>query len=245
MILYNTYEVEQKKINKVSTSPVKKTIFTLNIGNYSPEITDLTYPFIQKYANSIDANFHIISKRKFPGYPILYEKMQVFELGEGNDWNIFVDSDCLISPNLFDITEVLPENTVMTYGADFAGGRFKYDNFFRRDGRNIGASTFFTVASSFCIDIWEPLNDITLDEAIGNIKMTELEKSLGHKPGYGINDYLISRNMAKYGIKYKTFPDLLQDIGRPFGEFFFHDHLVGDKEKAKYIREKIKEWNST
>ena len=94
--------------------PVKKTIYTLNIGDYAPEICALTYPLIQAYARKIGADFHVIRERKFPEWPIVYEKLQIYELGRkhGNDWNIFVDSDTLINPEMFDVTEHLHKDTV-------------------------------------------------------------------------------------------------------------------------------------
>jgi hypothetical protein len=234
MVLYNAKPMWQKK--------VKKTIFTLNIGNYSPEITELTYPFILEYSKKIDADFHIITERKFPSYPLMYEKLQIYELGKNNDWNIYVDSDALIHPDLFDITELLPTDTVMTYGVDYANTRFRYDNYFRRDGRHIGTGNFLTVASKLCIDIWEPIDDLTLHEILENIKPTHREESLGHERGYGIDDYAISRNIAKYGIKYKTFLKLLQEINRPDDDFFFHNHLVTHTEKLALIKKTIHDW---
>lgn len=223
---------------------LKKTIFTLSFNNYAPEVTKLTYPFIENYAEKIGAEFVQIKERKFPDYPMMYEKLQIFELGKDNDWNIYVDSDTLIHPDLFDITEILPEDTVLNYGVDFAGNRFRYDNYFRRDGRNIGCGNFLTVASHLCTDIWEPLgpDDISLNEAIKNIKMTHHEESLGHKPGYGIDDYVISRNIAKYGIKFDTFLNLLIKINRPNDDYFFHNHLVTEKEKIKLLKQKIYDW---
>ena len=44
-------------------------------------------------------------------------------------------------------------------------------NIFRRDGRDIGSNNFLTVASHLTKEIWEPLEDITLGEALGNIKI--------------------------------------------------------------------------
>ena len=58
----------------------KKTIFTLNVDGYSPEITDITYPLIKRYAKHIDADLHIIKDRKFPDWPVTYEKLQIYEL---------------------------------------------------------------------------------------------------------------------------------------------------------------------
>ena len=234
MLLYNANDMWEKK--------AKKTIYTLNFDNYQPEITKLTYPFMQNYAKKIDAEFVIIKERKFPDYPMMYEKLQLYELGRDNDWNIYIDSDALIHPDLFDITEAIPGDTVMTYGADFANGRFKYDNYFRRDGRNLGLGNFITFAPKSCIDIWESLSDITIEEAISNIRMTHREEFLGHKPGYGIDDYVISRNVARYGIKFKTFLQLLNEINRPNDEYFCHNHLVSETEKLVLLKQKIKDW---
>lgn len=222
---------------------MKKTIFTLNIGNYEPEIINLTYPFIKDYAKKIGADFKIIDKAVFPGAPLMYEKMQIFELGRGNDWNIYVDSDCLVNPYLFDITEILPEDTVLSYNADFADARFKYDNYFRRDGRNIAMGNFFTVASHLCTEIWEPLDGVSYKEAVERIYLTHQNKRLNHAYGYGIDDFVTSRNLARYGLKYKTFPQLLQDLGKPNADFMYHDHLLTTEEKLKNIKEKIKNWD--
>lgn len=234
MLLYTSDTKPQNKM--------KKTIFTLNIDNFQPEISKLTHPFIQNYADKIDAEFVVINQRKFPDYPMMYEKLQIYDLGKDNDWNIYIDSDCLIHPDMFDITEVLPKDIIMTYGADFLAGRFKYDNYFRRDGRNLATSNFMTIASHLCTEVWEPLNDITVEEAISNIHTTSLEKVLGHEPGYGIDDYVISRNMAKYHLKYKAFTDLLAEINKPNAEFFFHNHLVSGLKKVELIKHKIEEW---
>lgn len=220
----------------------KKVIYTLNFNNYQPEITKITYPLIQAYADKINADFKIITQRKYPNYPMMYEKLQIYDLGQDNDWSIYFDSDTLIHPDLFDITEFLPKDTVLNYNVDFANNRFKYDNYFRRDGRNIGCGNFMTVASDLCLDIWEPLTDISIEEAISNIKMTHLEEMLGHTKGYGIDDYVISRNIAKYGIKFKTFLQILTEVGRPNDDYLFHNHLVTQEEKLKLISERVNQW---
>src|SRR5271168_5376308 len=72
---------------------VKKTIYTLNVGGYAPEICALTYPLLQAYARKIGADFHVIRDRKFPDWPVVYEKLQIHVLGKehGDDWNIYID----------------------------------------------------------------------------------------------------------------------------------------------------------
>ena len=85
--------------------PIKKTLYTLNIGDYAPEIRALTFPLLRGWADKIGADFHVIEERKFPDWPIVYEKLQIYELGQGNDWNIFADADTLVHPEMFDVTE--------------------------------------------------------------------------------------------------------------------------------------------
>lgn len=234
-ILYS--QGEQRKI--------KKTIFTLNLDNYAPAITKLTYPFLEKYADKINAEFKIITKRKFPDYPMMYEKLQIYELGADNDWNIYIDSDCLVHPDMFDITEILPEDTVLNFGNDFANNRFQYDNYFRRDGRNIGSASMLVISSHLCHDIWEPLSDMPVEEALKKIKVIHIEEIAGQSPEHWIDDYVISRNIAKYGIKYKTFRDLLVEIGRPNDEYFYHENPIPEKDKLKKIKGKLKFWRYT
>lgn len=220
---------------------MKKTIFTLNIGNYYPEITKITYPFIKLYSDKIGANFELIDKRAFPNFPVRYEKLQIYELGKDNDWNIFIDSDCLIHPDLFDITEVLPVDTVMTYNMGFANIGFSYDNFFRRDGRNISVGNFFAVTSSYCHDYWLPLDDITIDEAFKYIHAA-YEGGTAHDSKYIIDDYVTSRNIARFGLKFKTFLNYLAEIGRSNDEYFYHNHYLPYEEKLRSLNETLKQW---
>lgn len=230
--------------NKYNDQPLKKlkrAVFTLNFDNYTPEITELTYPFIEGYAKKIGAEFKIITKRAFFKYPLKYEKLQIYELGADNDWNYYIDSDCLVHPDLFDIAEVLPEDTVLNFDADFAGSRFCYDEYFRRDGRNIGSNNFLTVASHLTREIWEPLEDITIEEALKNIKIVKGDKLAWRSDGFGIDDYIISRNIAKYGFKFKTFVGLLNEIRRQGEEYLYHEQ-ISPEDKIKKIKEKLHQW---
>lgn len=120
---------------------LKKTIFTLNIDGYAPEITEISYPLMKHYAEKIGADFYVIKDRKYPGYPPVYEKLQIYELAQEmrNDWNIYIDSDALIHPDLMDLTNHISKDTVAHNGHDTADNRWRYDRFFHRDGRHIGS----------------------------------------------------------------------------------------------------------
>ncbi len=220
---------------------LKKTIFLLNIGKYAPEITDITYPFIKRYAKRIDAGIHIIERRKFPGWDMDYEKLQIFELSQKmqNDWNLYIDSDALIHPDLPDITELIPRDTVAHNGNDHAGVRWTYDRFFRRDGRHISSCNWMAAASDLCIDLWKPLEDLTFEQALANIRLTRSEELSGVVTReHLISDYALSRNIAMYGLKFTTLNQVLAGAGN----FFWHIYTVSVGQKVEGLKKVIEEW---
>jgi hypothetical protein len=221
---------------------VKKTIYTLNIGDYAPEVCALTYPLMQAYAKKIGADFHVIRERKYPDWPVVYEKLQIFELGRKhrNDWNIFLDGDTLVHPEMFDVTEHLDKDTVCHNGTDMAGIRWKYDHYFRRDGRNIGSCNWFTIASDWCLDLWRPLEDLSLDEAVANINITISEMNSGFcSTPHLIDDYTLSRNIARFGLKVKTVVEIGGHLGfrnaqgNPASPFLYHKYTIPNEQKAR------------
>jgi len=226
---------------------LKKTIFTLNVDNYAPEIMELTYPLIKRHADKIGADLYTIKERKFPGFPPVYEKLQIYELGQkmGNDWNIYIDSDALIHPDLMDITNHLSKDTVLHNGADQASNRWKYDRYFMRDSRNIGSCNWFTIASDWCVELWKPLDDITLEEAVANISPIVSELNTIITPEHLIDDYTLSRNIAKYGLKFTTFIDLLNKLGQPGGDYLWHQYTISTEEKVIRMKETLKRWGLT
>ena len=150
--------------------PIKKTIFTLAVDNFSEEITAMTFPLMEAYAQRIGADFHVIRERRFKDWPVTYEKLQVFRLAQemANDWNIFFDADTLIHPETLDWTLFLPKDTVVHNGMDMAAIRWDYDRYFWRVGRHIGSCNWCAIASDWCVDLWTPL-DIPLEEALRRI----------------------------------------------------------------------------
>lgn len=221
---------------------MKKTIYTLVVDDYAPAIRDLTFPSIKHYAKKIGADFHVIGERKFPSWPVTYEKLQIFELGKAhrNDWNLFVDADTLISPEMFDITEHLHKDTIAHNGKDMAGVRWTIDNYFRRDGRFYGSCNWLAVASDWCLDLWHPLHDLTLDEALSRIHITIGENNSGYcRTEHLIDDYTLSRNVARFGLKATTVSDICGNLGwktpegKGFSPFLFHLYTISNEEKIK------------
>jgi hypothetical protein len=223
---------------------VEKTIFALNINEYSPEITALTYPLIEAYARKIGADFHIIRERKFPEWPVTYEKLQIYELAQQmeTDWNIYIDSDCLVHPDTPDLTVMLPRDTVGLWAVDFAPLRLRPDRFFQRDGRNIGACPWLCVASNLCVDLWRPLDDLTPGEAIANISSLVVERTSGIiSPSHLLDGYVLSRNIAKYGLKFKSFRDIFIDLGfQEGGWFFYHQFMIPEKQKVIDLKKTLR-----
>lgn len=234
--------------------PTRKVIYTLDINNYQPAIKALTFPLMQRFADKIGAEFHPITERKFPDFPIVYEKLQIFELGKGPrhpftakannsnqapDWNIFLDADALVSPEMFDPTDHIGKDTVLFNGKDMSGIRWKADQYFRRDGRWIGACNWFACASDWCLDLWRPLDDLTLEEAVKNINVTIGEQNSGlFKDNHLIDDYTLSRNIARFGLKHDTLIDICgrmgwrnPQTGGGHSPYLFHLYAINESEK--------------
>jgi hypothetical protein len=232
---------------------MKKTLYTLDI-NYPKDITDLTYPYMQRYAEKIGADFHIINQRKSPDYPITYEKLQI--ANSKSDWNVFIDADCLIHPDAPDLTTMVSKDTVLLGGYQYANTRFRYDNYFMRDNRNIAMAAFIFAISDMCLDMVQPI-DMTAEEASQNIFSGTLEKNIHtdrdySKMSFAIDEYTMSRNIARYGLKVDTlqsalnrFNDKTDKNQLPYilENFFHHNCWIRQSEKSMLILKMIHEWN--
>jgi hypothetical protein len=221
---------------------MKKTIFTLYLNDYAPEMVKLTFPLMQRWADKIGADFHIIKERRWVDAPITYEKFQIYYLAKeiGSDWNIFFDADTLVHPDLGDVTSMIDKSTTMQNGKDIAVNRWSYDEYFWRDGRHTSSCNWFAVASDWCLDFWHPLEDISMEEALSRIHPNQAEVSAGVTPEHLIDDYVISRNIARYGLRFTTLErelNRLEDFRQ--GEanvsnirsYLWHQYAMPDSEK--------------
>ncbi len=217
----------------------RKFVYTLNVDNYAPRIRTLTYPTIRGWADKIGAEFREIKDRRYPDFPVTYEKLQIFDLAQqdGAEWAMYVDADTLVSPEFFDITDHLTKDTVCHNAVDMAGTRWRYDSFFRRDGRHIGSGNWFAVVSDWCLDLWHPLTDITLEEALNNINVTTAEKNFGIRREHLIDDYVVSRNIARFGLKIKTVQGILPKIG--VRDVLWHNYMATEEDKLRKQWEKL------
>lgn len=226
--------------------PIKKTIYTLNVDNYNPEICKLTYPLMYEYAKKIGADFYIIKDRKFKDFPITYEKLQIYELAQKheNDWNIYIDSDALVHPDMPDVTELINKDTIMHNGVDFAPIRWRYDKYFQRDGRHIGSCNWFAVASDLCLDLWKPFDDLTANEAIRNIFPIHDELASGITPDHLIDDYALSRNIAKFGLKAVTLLATLDKYATGV-DCLWHEYQLTENEKIINMKKVLEHWGKS
>lgn len=262
---------------------MKKTLWTVNVNNYAPEVTELTYPLLKRYAKKCGADFEVITERKFPDWPVTYEKLQVHERGRDSDWNMVIDGDTVIHPDFFNVTEHLDPDTVCHNANDLASNRWKYDQYFRRDGRNIGSCNWFTVGSNLCLDLWRPLDDLTLEQALENIMPTVHERAthvqrctnpkcrfefpsdkdaeaIGEcalcgqprkrrpKPvidrEHLIDDYTLSRNIARFGLKFTTVRALQEKL-KDQSFYLWHWYTITTAEKIEKIKEVLLGWGIT
>lgn len=169
---------------------MKKVVYTLNINNYLPELCKITIPTIEAYAEKLEAEFYTITERKYPEWPITYEKMQLFELAKNNEWTIFVDADTVISPELVDFTKKLRPDHVGVHMAYDADAHLPCDYFFAKDGRNVGVVTNFMVVHKTCHKIWTPLDE-SCEFALKRMKTVSAREHI-------VDEFCISRNLCRY-----------------------------------------------
>ena len=110
---------------------MSKTIFLLNIGKYLPKITKITYPLIEYYADKIGADIVKITKRKYPDFPVTYEKFQIYDLAS-SEWNIYIDSDTCILPEFYDLTPFMDKSVTYFPNNNVAPARYRVDKYFLR-----------------------------------------------------------------------------------------------------------------
>ena len=91
---------------------MNKILHVLNINDFFPELFALTFPTIKAYADRTGFTINLITERKFPDYPINYEKMQVYEDGKDAEVNILCDADMLIHPQFPDVTTFLQRDSI-------------------------------------------------------------------------------------------------------------------------------------
>lgn len=223
---------------------VKKTIYTLAIDNWAPDITSLTFPLLKRYAEKIGADFYVIEKRAYNDWPITYEKFQIYQLAQimNNDWNIYFDADALVHPETPDFTLYLNKSEVAHHAMDMAPIRWTYDRFFLRDGRDIGSCNWLTIGSDWCIELWHPVDDLTPQEVMDRCFPTIPEELSGViNPYHLIDDFIVGRNIAKFGLKFKMLSEIIEQKYQG-SWFFWHQYTLTQEQKVIEMKKVLQQW---
>ena len=175
-------------------SRATKCVHVLATKDYAPELCAVTIPTIQDYADRIGADFNLISERKFPNFPVNYERLQIYEAGKAYEWNINIDADMVLGKNLHDITAGAPKDLVRMVMHFNISQYFHVEGniYFARDGRSAGIVDAFVMTSDWTHQLWEPLPGNPED-------YTPIFKDDNPRR---ISEFCLSQNMAKYGLRY-------------------------------------------
>jgi hypothetical protein len=220
-------------------------LFTLDVGprpgeSFAPDLTALTFPLLRHYARKIHADFHVITERKFPDWPVACEKFQLFSKIADLDaeWAMFLDADALVHPQTPDWTAFLNKDTVAHNGHDHAAIRWSPHAYFLRDGRHIGSCNWCSIASAWCRDFWHPPDDLDPVAVLDEIHpvMDELATGFIDK-AHLADDYLMSLNIARYGLKFETLTSVEKRVGLEGGGFLWHVYMVDRAEKLRQMHE--------
>ena len=142
-----------------STPRHTKCIHVLATLDYAPDLCAVTLPRIEAYAKRIGADFNRITERRFPEFPINYERMQIYEYGKGYDWNVNVDADMLIGDSLVDVTTRIPPEKVGTAMIFKLSEAFPIigNPVFEKAADDIGIVDMFNVTTKLTHEFWRPL----------------------------------------------------------------------------------------
>lgn len=205
----------------------KRVVHVMLMNDYLPKLCKLTLPTIEAWAEKIDARVNYITRRRWPDWPLLTEKLQVWYDGMDNDWNILLDADILVHPDAPDMLGTLvPPDHVAAKDAFHAHTQMRTDTYFQRDGRDIGLSGCFVITSRWCHDLWRPITEEMTKEEVCKAILQERKC---------VDEYCISRNMARYGLKLTAPVD-------PATSYNLFYHLGAFGRSAEQMLEEARAW---
>jgi hypothetical protein len=226
---------------------MKKLVVTMCIDNWEPEITSRTFPLMKYYARKIGADFWHIDKRKYPNCPLGYERFQIYDIADNYDWVIQLDADLCMHPDMPDVTSFVYKDTILISTPDQSTKRFITDKYFLRDGRFTSIPGFFTVTSDWCKDFWKLPDDLSPEQAIAQV--TPLQHEWGRwenkkfDGSHLVVDYIWSRNVARYGLKYKTFQEFFVPPKLNLIEdYVMHNCILPTHHKRQHVRNVIEKY---
>lgn len=228
---------------------MKKCIVTMCMNDWEPDITSQTFALMKFHAKKIGADFTIIDERKFPNLPLQCERFQIYDMVDEYDWIIQLDADLLLHPDMPDVTELITKDTVLISTWDWAPKRFKLDEYFRRDARQISVPGFFTVTSNWMKDFWRMPDDLSIEECIDRTTPL-LHEFAGRRMGseHIVYDFILSRNVAKYGLRVRSLQELFHTCSKgdrmPMNgieEYVMHNSSLPLEYKKQHIAQVLKD----
>lgn len=234
---------------------MKRILWTLNVNNYAPEITKITYPLIRDYCRKIRAEFRVITTPYDLGVEgcKISGKFHLFKLAqaERDTWSIYLDSDALVHPDAIDYCACIDridkdgKPSVFSFGRDMAYERFHPDHLrvFGDDTAKIpqtahaalGMCTWFIIVSDLSAQLWEPPSDP--HAAIECIQPIVSERHIKTSASL-LDDYQTSLNAAKYNLSV-TFAHEVHEVCRLQKLSFWHTHLLSERQKVEQMRYQI------
>jgi hypothetical protein len=201
-----------------------KKIWSLRVNNYWPELCEISIPLIEYWADKNGWKFETISERLWPEMPVTFEKLQVGEKGKDASHNLLLDLDILLRPDFYDPSLFLdPAFVASSYGFQ-ASIMFKIDKYFARDQRNIGIVGNCVYTTALTHDLWEIPTDLSHEQILNSTRRHHI-----------VDEFVISRNLAKYGLKYSGVSNNPDDYLVHMG-----CEVLGEEEKKKKVQEA---WN--
>lgn len=85
---------------------MKYAVISITIGEKYQKMSEITHPYIKKYADKIGADFIVIDKQKVSKTTPHWEKFQLLDYLNDYDRILFLDTDVIVKkncPNLFDL----------------------------------------------------------------------------------------------------------------------------------------------
>jgi hypothetical protein len=201
-------------------------VHVIDIGDYFPELKQLTIPTVVRFCENIGADLKIITERRFPDWPVLTEKLQVYDNGMEYDYNILLDLDILIHPDCYNpFIKNIPETYCSFKDNYHADTQLRSDFYFKRDGRNVGISGCAIFTTRHTHNLWKFPQDLTREEILDNILQ---ERKI-------VDEYVVSRNLSKYGFRYiEPYPISQYDLMFHLGNYKQNEYDILDNVKLWY-----------
>lgn len=94
---------------------MRRAVITLAIGRFFSRMAAMTHPIFERYAESVGADFHVISEHKLTADRPHFEKFQLRDFLDRYDRVLFLDTDIIVNRNAPDIFQFVPPEKFGAY----------------------------------------------------------------------------------------------------------------------------------